>query len=166
MSWKVIRIVVAVMLLAGAGQCQNLQGSDALVFPAHQLTGAPVELTASSAPVYQIDWLGDFPSFQLTLAASALVSSTGKVLPAELLSFTAQGGSFVTLEGDLLEAVQAETLASGSLATPMLILTVPAGLQGRWRYLPRAANFRLSVPAEAFNGTYSGELTATITGEP
>lgn len=152
--------------LAVPGWAQNLQGSDSLIFPAHQLTGAPAEISATSAPAYQIEWLGNFPSFEITLVVSSLTSQTGRTMPADLLSFTSQGASFVTLEGDLLEAVQVETLASGPLTTPLLVLTAPAGIQGRWRYLPRASNFRLQIPAETYSGVYSGQITATITGGP
>ena len=159
-------ILLLALLTACVGGAQSLQGSGSLLFPPHQLNGAPVELSGSSAPIYQIDWLGSFPELQLTLVASPLLSAGNQSLPAQLLSFTSQGASFVTLEGDPLDAFQVESLSTATLETPMLVLSVPAGVQGRWRYLPRASNFRMQIPAEAYAGVYQGEITATITGGP
>lgn len=159
-------VLFLALLTASVGGAQSLQSSGSLQFSPHQLTGAPAELSGSSAPIYQIDWLGSFPELQLTLVASPLVSDNNQSLPAQLVSFTSQGASFVTLEGDPLDAFQVETLATATLEIPMLVLSVPAGVQGRWRYLPRASNFRVQIPAEAYAGVYQGEITATITGGP
>jgi hypothetical protein len=170
MTKRLLRTISASLLVmalcVGTSAAQTVQSSGSLSFPAHQLTGAPYELAASVAPIYQIDWLGTFPSFELTLEASQLVSGTGQTLSPALLTFTSEGASFVTLEGDLLDIYQVETATTASLDNPMLVVTAPAGLSGRWRYLPLASNFRLHVPAEAYNGVYQAELTATITGGP
>lgn len=164
--YKLGSVLFFALLMASIGGAQSLQGSGSLLFPAHQLTGAPAELSGSSAPIYQIDWLGSFPELQLTLVASPLLSDSSPSLPAQLVSFTSQGASFVTLEGDPLDAFQVESLTTATLEIPMLVLSVPAGVQGRWRYLPRASNFRVQIPAEAYAGVYQGEITATITGGP
>jgi len=147
-------------------KAQTLQGSGSLSFPIHQLTGAPFELVATGAPIYQIDWLGSFPPFEMTLEATALTSGSGHSLPPQALTFTSEGASFVTLEGDVIDTYQVETLTTASLDTPMLVVSAPAGLSGRWRYLPTPSNFRLQVPASAYSGLYQGEVIATITGGP
>ena len=163
-AWSTL--VLVSLMCTVSSSAQTMQGSGTLSFPPRQLTGAPLEISATGAPIYQINWVGTFPSFEMTLQASQLTSDTGRVLSPDLLTFTSEGASFVTLEGDLIDAYQVETLTTASLATPMLVVSAPAGLSGRWRYLPLPSQFRLQVPAEAYSGNYQGELTATITGGP
>ncbi len=157
---------LGLLLLTIPGSAQNLQGSGNLTFPASQLNGTTIELPASSAPFFEMEWLATFPSLQLTFSATDLTSPQGRTLPASLLRFTSQNGTFITLDGDPIEAVQVESQQSASLDATVLVLSVPAGLQGRWRYLPKPSNFTLKVPAEAYAGTYQGTLTATIVGGP
>jgi len=143
----------------------SLTGSGTLQFPSTSLTGQDATLSATTAPLYVIQWLGQSGGFNLYLSAPALSNSSGRTLPGVV--FTARNGTFQDMTTGQTPPIAAETQSTGSLVNSLQVLSIPAGvLNGTYRYLPYTANFQVTIPAEAYQGTYTGQLTATLVFGP
>lgn len=129
-----------------------------LEFAPQTLTGRIQIITARAAPLY--DLLISSPgNWSLVLLAGDLNSTQGTI-SSENLVFTAAGSPPISLNTSQVSVSAQETGRTGTLQQPLV--AVQSNGQGRWKYAPGPGQFRLTLPAQSYAGSYRGTLTATL----
>lgn len=176
MIWRTLLLVFCSLCLPGL--CQESEpisvviGSGGLTitvdgtldFGARMLTGVDQVYPAVSAPQIQlVDARGTGQGWVVKVEASDFVSGAHQ-LPANFLSYTANGGSLTTIYGlPVGGGGPLETGLSGSLDSEIQVVTagIDAGM-GTYRWVPRADSFQLTIPGVSRAGIYQATLTFSI----
>jgi hypothetical protein len=139
-----------------------------LEFGTRVLSGVDQQYQALSAPQVQVvDARGTGAGWVIALESTEFTAGAAS-LPADLLTFSADGGTLVSLFGQPVSgAGPRETGASASLASPLRVVESSAGSgMGTYRWLPSAQRFVLKIPGTTPAGAYRATLTFSLTSGP
>ena len=140
-------------------------------FPATSLTGAPQLVTANMNDWKVNDARGTGAGWNVTFQATQFDDGAGHTLPAgslKVLAPVATPANVLNVAVPPLLQGLTFTLDSGS-AVPVVSAAAGTG-QGEWVFdqlnAPVAKDLQLTVPATAYAGTYTSNLTFTLGATP
>ncbi len=148
----------------------SISSTGSITLPSLTLDGDDHDLTATSAPTFTLtDATGSGSGWNVTLQSADFSAGGGKTISAAQFKFTS-GGTVTKVKGQQVDATNGpkETaLSASALDTSRKIITTAAGYgKGKYTYAPTAADFVLTVTADALAGDYTAVVTATIVTGP
>ncbi len=141
-----------------------------IVFPSLALDGDDHDVAAATGCILTLtDATGSGLGWNITMQSTDFTASGGKTIPASQFKFTS-GGTIVKTKGQQVNATYGpkETgLSSATLEQSRKVVTTAAGYgKGTYTYTPTAADFVVTVTADALAGSYAATVTVSIMSGP
>lgn len=133
-----------------------------ITFPAVTLDGSPKTLT--TAATWQVNAQSEEGGWRLLVSATGFSATGGRTIAVDNLQVKLANTAIARVSGDTEGPVSTQTSYAPLGSTPLRIASAADGAgQGVYNLSP---DFRLSIPAQTYKGSYSGTVTIEVAAGP
>ena len=161
--WLAIGVagIAAAVLMAEAAALSIT--TSAISFPDVTLNGAPQTVDGSTT-AWRADALGETGGWRVTVASSDFTNGSGKMIAVSNFQTRLLDANIVRVSGDLNGPTSTQTTFAALSGTALRIASAAVATgSGIYDMTP---NFRLTVPAETYTGSYTATVTVAISAGP
>ena len=151
-------VTAAVVVLPAAALCIT---TAAITFPDVTLDGTD-QTVDDSTIAWQADAVGESGGWNLTVASTDFSSAEGKTIAVSNFEIRLLDANIVRVSGDVDGPVSSQTTFVSLSGTALKIASAAVG-EGVYNLTP---DFRLTVPAETYAGSYTATVTVAISAGP
>ena len=156
-----VAVIAAAVLVAEAAALTI--STAAITFPNVTLNGTPQTVDGSTS-AWRADATGESGGWKVTVASTDLTSGSGKTIAVSNFEIRLLDANIVLVSGSPNKPTSTQTDFAALSGTGLKIASAAVG-KGNGVY-DMTPDFRLTVPAETYAGSYTATVTADISAGP
>ena len=157
--WLAAAIAVAAAALSVLGASALSISTAPISFPGVTIDGTDQTVTGSTT-AWQADGTGETGGWNVTVASTDFDNGAGKTVAVSNFEIRLLDANIVVVSGDTNKPVSTQTAFGPLSGTAVKIASASAGTgDGVYDLTP---DFRLTVPAETYTGSYTATVTVTV----